>query len=91
VKRQIELLVTISHEAGLHVRPAMIIGRILQNRKSRVVLTYKDESVDARSIMGIMRLAVPYKAKIKLEVEGKDAEETLQALLLAFKNGFSEY
>lgn len=78
------------NKLGLHVRPATTIARLLQKRKAKVTLTYKGETVNARSIMSIMILAAPRNAKLKIEVEGCDAKETLEDLLQAFDKKFWE-
>lgn len=75
---------------GLHVRPASYIAKLLQESQSKVTLTYKGESVNARSIMSIMILAAPKNAQIRITVEGSDAGETLQRLAKAFESQFGE-
>ena len=78
------------NKLGLHVRPATQIAKILQKRKAKVTLTYKGQSVNARSIMSIMILAAPKNAQLKIEVEGSDARLTLEELLSAFTKKFGE-
>lgn len=90
MEEQFETFAKVRNKLGLHVRPATTITKILQKRKSKVTLTYKDESVNARSIMSIMILAAPKNARLKITVEGPDARETLSDLLLAFDNRFGE-
>jgi len=90
LEEKLESLAKVKNKLGLHVRPATTIAKILQKRKAKVTLTYKGESVNARSIMSIMILAAPKNAKLKIEVEGPDAKETLNDLLLAFDNKFGE-
>ncbi len=72
------------------MRPATQIAKILQKRKAKVTLTYKGQSVNARSIMSIMILAAPKNAQLKIEVEGSDARLTLEELLSAFTKKFGE-
>ena len=72
------------------MRPATTIAKILQKRKAKVTLTYKGESVNARSIMSIMILAAPKNAQLKIQAEGCDAQETLVELKTAFENRFGE-
>lgn len=69
---------------GLHTRPATEIVKLLQHYKSDVSLTYKKETVNARSILGILMLAASKNSKITISVEGVDAEETLEKLLGVF-------
>lgn len=80
----------VKNKMGLHVRPATYIAKLLQTSQSKVTLTYKGESVNARSIMSIMILTAPKNAKIIIEAEGNDSEETLSKLLHAFETKFEE-
>ena len=83
-------MVQVKNKLGLHVRPASYLAKILHTSKSKVTLTYKGESVNARSIMSIMILAAPKNARVRMEVEGTDAEETFKKLLSAFDRQFEE-
>lgn len=75
---------------GLHARPATAIVKLLQNCKSDVTFKYKKDAINAKSILSILMLAARRNAKITIEVEGEDAEETLNKLLKAFENQFEE-
>ena len=90
MEEKVEANVKVKNKLGLHVRPATHIARILQKRKAKVTLTYKGQSVNARSIMSIMILAAPKNAQLKIEVEGSDASATLKDLLSAFHRKFGE-
>ncbi len=90
MKKKLESLAKVKNTSGLHARPATTITKILQNRKAKVQLTYNGKSVDARSAMGIITLAAPENAELTIEVEGIDAKETLNDLLIAFDNKFNE-
>jgi len=75
---------------GLHTRPASSIVKLLQGCKSDVSFTYKRETVNARSILGILTLAVGMNSQLTITVEGVDAEETMRKLVNAFENRFEE-
>lgn len=75
---------------GLHARPATVIAKLLQQSKSQVMFSYKKETVNARSIMSILMLAVKKNSQITISVEGEDAEETMERLMEAFENQFGE-
>jgi len=90
LEEKVESLVKVKNKLGLHVRPATQIAKILQKRKAKVTLTYKRQSVNARSIMSIMILAAPKNAQLKIEAQGVDAKETLEELLNAFNKKFGE-
>jgi phosphocarrier protein len=90
LSEKIEAFAKVKNKLGLHVRPATSIAKILQKKKAKVLLTYKSETINARSIMSIMLLAAPKNAQIRVTVEGSDAKETLKEILSAFEDRFGE-
>lgn len=82
--------VKVKNSLGLHTRPAATIVKILQPRKSAVYFTYKSETINARSIMSILMLAAKKNAQIIITVEGEDAKDTMDHLILAFEREFGE-
>lgn len=82
--------VLVKNKMGLHTRPATFIVKMLQNSKSNVVFKYKKDVINAKSILSILMLAAKKNSKITIEVEGEDAEETLNKLMLAFENQFED-
>ena len=87
---KIEADVRVKNKSGLHVRPASYLSKILQGCLSKVTLIYKKESVNAKSIMGLMILAIPRNAKVRLVVEGVDAKKVMEKLITAFETHFGE-
>lgn len=75
---------------GLHTRPATTIVKLLQNCKSDVYFTHQQETVNAKSILSILMLAVPNGATVRVEVIGSDAHETMRLLTESFETGFGE-
>ena len=90
MRNKCETTVKVKNKLGLHVRPASHLVKLLQDFNSKVTLTYKGESVNARSIMSIMILAAPKNAKIHVFIEGKDAEPVMEKLVDAFDTQFGE-
>jgi len=82
--------VKVKNDLGLHARPATVIVKLLQMSKSQVTFSYKGASINAKSIMSILMLAVGKNGQIEVEVEGEDAKETMESLKLAFENEFGE-
>lgn len=75
---------------GLHTRPATTIVKLLQNCKSDVYFTHKQETINAKSILSILMLAARRNAKITIAVEGEDADRVMSRLVEAFENQFGE-
>ena len=82
--------VKVKNSLGLHTRPAASIVKLLQPRKSAVTFTYKNETINARSIMSILMLAARKNSQIVVTVEGEDAETTMLHLETAFDQEFGE-
>lgn len=82
--------VKVKNALGLHTRPAASIVKLLQPQKSSVSFTYKDETINARSIMSILMLAAKKNSLITITVDGDDAELTMQRLVTAFEQEFGE-
>ena len=75
---------------GLHTRPATVIAKLLQGSRATVHFSYRDETINARSIIGILMLAVGRNAHITITTEGEDAEEVMGRLVEAFEQQFWE-
>ena len=82
--------VKIRNKMGLHTRPATVIVKILQNCKSLVHFTYRNETVNAKSILSILMLAAKKNSSITITCDGIDAESTMESLTSAFENQFGE-
>lgn len=82
--------IKIKNSMGLHTRPATAIVKLLQTTSSEVQFTLGEETVDARSILGILMLAAKKDATLQVTVEGVDAEKTLALLKEAFESKFGE-
>jgi phosphocarrier protein HPr len=89
VKKLVQKVV-VKNSLGLHARPAAAIARLLKDSHSAVSINYRKEKVDARSIMGLLILAVEKGEQLTLEVEGEDATETMYKLVNAFETQFGE-
>lgn len=75
---------------GLHTRPATLIVKLLQNVKCEVLFTYKNLTINAKSILSILMLAAKKNSKITITAAGEEAEEIMLKLVEAFENRFGE-
>ncbi len=82
--------VRVKNNLGLHTRPATAIVKLLQTSKSDVSFTYKRETINAKSILSILMLAVKKNSNITITVEGEDASDVMNKLLNAFDTQFGE-
>jgi phosphocarrier protein HPr len=82
--------VQVKNIMGLHTRPAASIVKLLQNCKCDVYFTYKQETINAKSILSILMLAARKNSKITITISGDDANVTMDMLVNAFENQFGE-
>ncbi|MDE3045155.1 MAG: HPr family phosphocarrier protein [Verrucomicrobiota bacterium] len=77
------------NDKGLHTRPSTELVRCAANFTSQITLSYRNTSVNAKSLLGILILAAERGAKITIEAIGPDAEEAVATLLQLAKNRFN--
>ncbi len=65
---------------GLEARQIAILVQTACQFDSDVHLIYKERTVNAKSIMGVMSLGVAKGEEISLEISGADEEEALSEL-----------
>ncbi len=80
----------IVNELGLHARPASKMVRLAARHKSDVFITYGTDRINAKSIMGLMMLAVEQGGTIRIEVDGEDEGELMARILELIADGFGE-
>ena len=85
--REIDLTVSqeiiVRHEVGLHARPAAMFVKIANNFLSQITvknLSNESDSVNAKSILGILTSGVQMNDRIRITTEGEDEDEALAAL-----------
>ncbi len=81
---------TVQNKLGIHARPAAQFVRVASRFQSDVTVEKDDESVDGKSIMGLMMLAVGWGAEIKVTADGPDETETIAALEELVNGKFGE-
>jgi len=77
------LEITIRHEVGLHARPAAMFVKAANSFISQITvknLSNESDSVDAKSILGILSSGVQMNDRILITAEGEDEDEALAAL-----------
>ncbi|WP_332646960.1 HPr family phosphocarrier protein [Lysinibacillus sp. 54212] len=65
---------------GLHARPITLLVSAVTPFAAEVQLTFKDRSVNMKSIMGVMSQGVPQGGVITVAAQGTDAEQLIQAV-----------
>lgn len=65
---------------GLHARPAGKLVKQVSNFVSDIQISANGLSVDAKRIMGVMKLAVKQGMEITITISGDDEEQALEAI-----------
>lgn len=82
--------VDIINQRGLHARASAKFVKLVANFEAEVRVSREGQTVDARSIMGLMMLAAGVGSTIDITAEGPDAEAALDALAALVAARFDE-
>ena len=79
----------VQNKLGIHARPAALFAKTANRFKSDVFVEKDGETINAKSIMGLMMLAAGPGSKILVIAKGPDAADAVKAVeeLLASKFG----
>ena len=80
----------VTNKLGVHARPAGMIVDITGPAKSDVSIVFEGSKANAKSILNVMMLAIPFGSEVKFEVEGEDEELVVQKLEQLFHDNFNE-
>jgi phosphocarrier protein HPr len=81
---------TVINAHGLHARSGALLAKTANQFESEVTLERNGQSVNGKSIMGVLMLAAGQGSVLTVTVEGPDAEAALAALTALFADGFHE-
>ncbi|MDQ0352533.1 catabolite repression HPr-like protein [Alkalibacillus filiformis] len=76
----VEKKVTVNLETGLQARPAAKFVQEANRFSSEVFLEKGNKRVNAKSIMGVMSLAIGTNEDVTLQAEGADEEQAINTL-----------
>jgi len=89
-ERLCEARATIVNKRGLHARASAKLVEAAARFKSKVTVTKDGQTVDARSIMGLMMLAASAGCEVEIAARGPDADEAMTAILALVEARFGE-
>ena len=82
---------TIINPTGIHARPASVFVQTASKFRSKVSLSAKGKTCDAKSILMIMSMGLTKGTDVTITAEGyKDAREAVQTLVGLIDDGFGE-
>ncbi len=86
----VEATLEIKNRLGLHLRAASALAETVRSFKSVVKIAMGENEVDARSVINLMMLGASIGTRLKLRIEGPDAQAALDAVRKLFENRFGE-
>lgn len=75
---------TITDPLGIHARPAGVIVNEAKKYKSRILMSARSSTADAKRIFAVMGLGVKCGDTVKVTCEGEDEAEASSALAKLF-------
>ena len=85
-----EQKVIIVNETGIHARPASMFVQAAAKFKSKITVTAKGKTVDAKSLLMIMGMGLTKGTELTIKAEGADAEDAVKALVELVESKFGE-
>jgi len=86
----VEKTVVITNPEGLHARPAALFVQTAGKFTSTVWIKVGKTKVNAKSIMGLISLAVAQGTEVVIGAEGEDEEKAVEELIDLVTTGFTE-
>ena len=81
---------TVTNRLGLHARAAARFVHLASRFHAQVRVTRGSQTMDGKSIMGILLLAAPAGAALTVAAEGEDEQAAVEALCNFVEIGFGE-
>ena len=80
----------ISNQSGLHARPAAAFVKMANKFQAEITVTKNGDSVNGKSIMGLMTLAAAKGTRLVIETYGDDAKGAADAIQSLIEGKFDE-
>ncbi|MDN5330812.1 MAG: phosphocarrier protein HPr [Tepidanaerobacteraceae bacterium] len=85
-----EKTIVVKNKTGLHARPAAMFVQTANKFKSEIFVEKEGKKVNAKSIMGVMSLAVSQGTTITILAQGEDEKDAVEALVELVESRFGE-
>ena len=86
VAKEVEIL----NQVGLHARPCAKFAKLANTFRCEVWVLKDDDTVNGKSIMGLMMLAAGFGSRLTITCEGADAAKALEAIEKLILSKFDE-
>jgi phosphocarrier protein HPr len=81
---------TLKNKLGMHARPAAAFVKIAQQYNADIYIDRNGQTVNGKSILGILTMACPMGGALTIKADGDDAREAMAALENLIENKFGE-
>lgn len=81
---------TIRNELGLHARAASRLVDCANRFECEIRLSHGEQTVNGKSIMGLLTLAAGPGMEVRLETDGADEDDAMTELSQLISSGFGE-
>ena len=88
--QRVTAVATIPNKRGLHARASAKLVEVSARFQSHITVSKDGQTVEARSIMGLMMMAAPIGSQIEIVAEGPDAQDAMTAILALIEAKFGE-
>lgn len=89
-EKEITKDLVVINKLGVHARPAAMFVKVANKFESEIFVEKDGETVNGKSIMGLMMLAAGPGSKLHVRASGPDAPQALSELELLLKRKFDE-
>ncbi len=80
----------VSNKLGVHARPAAMFVKTANRFQCEVLVEKDGETVNGKSIMGMMMLAAGPGSKLHVHAKGQDAQQAVHELEALMRRKFDE-
>lgn len=82
--------ITIQNDVGLHARPAAQLVKLAKQFSSNISITNKGKTINAKSLVLVLSLAVRKDDEIEISADGEDESNAIAALTDLIEKKFAE-
>ena len=82
--------ITVQNQVGLHARPATFFIQKANEFKSSIWISREERKVNAKSLLGVLSLAIIKDTIITIAADGEDEQEALDSLVGLIESNFVE-
>lgn len=80
--------IIIRNPEGLHCRPAAVLVEETAKFSSEVIICFRKERINAKSILSILTAGIACGSEISVECSGEDEQEALDAIIRLIESEF---